>query len=255
MHIFILLLAGFAGGIINAIAGGGGILMFPALLSVGLSPLAANATSSFVVWPGTLSAIYVYRKELAKIPRYYALLFIPAAIGAIVGARALLHTPGATFEKIVPWLVLFAVFMLAVQPAVHRRIEARAGRKFRRHPLRVIGVIGLVMLPLATYGGYFGVGYGIMILAFLGYTNLHTIHQMNGVKNLTGATIAIISTVFFLRAGLIDWSAGLPMAAGTIMGGAVGGHLALRASGKLVHDATVVIGTIIALILLFQAYR
>lgn len=252
--LLLLCLTGVLGGMINAIAGGGGILMFPALLAAGLPAIVANATTSLVVWPGALTSAYNYRKELHKIPSYYLILLIPAFAGSVIGSLTLVHTKSTTFEKLAPWLVVFAVLLLALQPLIHHFVEVRSGRSLKRHPVRVILVISLLVFPLAIYGGYFGVGYGIMVLALLGFTNLKSIHQMNGVKNLSGAGIALFSTGYFAWHHLISWRAGIAMAIGTAIGGILGAKLALHAPAKIVHRITVVIGLIVALVLLAKAY-
>ena len=251
----LLFIAGLAGGAINAIAGGGGILMYPALLASGIPALTANATASLVVWPGALSSAYGYRKSVRQIPRYYFWMLVPSIIGCIIGAFVLIHTSSTTFERMSPWLVVFAVLLLAFQPFIRSKIEKRSHHSLKRHPLRVVFVIGLLTLPLSVYAGFFGVGYGIIMLAFLGFTNLKTIHQMNALKNLIGSVMAIIATVYFAHAGLIHWHQGLVMSAGTICGGLAGASLAQKVSSKKVHDLTVIIGGGIALILLVQSYR
>ncbi|GAC1387585.1 MAG: sulfite exporter TauE/SafE family protein [Candidatus Saccharimonadales bacterium] len=251
----ILLLVGIIGGIINAIAGGGGILMFPALLAIGLPAIVANATTSLVVWPGALSSAYGYRKELRKIPGYYLLLLIPALCGSVIGSFILVHTKNQAFEQMAPWLVLFAVILLALQPTIHHYVLSRAGKKLNRHPTRVVLSIGLLVLPLAIYGGYFGVGYGIMVLALLGFTNLKNSHQMNGLKNISGAVIALFSTSYFALHHLISWRAGIAMAIGTAIGGICGARIALKTPVKLVHRLTVAIGLTVAIYLLFNSYR
>jgi len=248
------MITGLAGGMINAIAGGGGILMFPALLAAGLPAIIANATTSLVVWPGAISSAYGYRKQLSKIPAYYLFLLIPALLGSIIGSFTLVHTQNQLFERLAPWLVVFAVLILALQPTIHAFVRSRSGRKINRHPLRVVLIIGCLVFPLAIYGGYFGVGYGIMVLALLGFTNLKNSHQMNGVKNLSGAVIALFSTGYFAWHHLINWRAGIAMAIGTAIGGTLGARLALRAPAKIIHNVTVVIGFVVALILLAKAY-
>ena len=256
MNIDILLfIAGLAGGAINAIAGGGGILMYPALLASGIPALTANATASLVVWPGALSSAYGYRDSVKKIPRYYWWLLVPSVIGCIIGSLTLIHTSSSTFERLSPWLVVFAVLLLAFQPWIRSRVEKRSHHSLKRHPLRVVFVICLLALPLSIYAGFFGVGYGIMMLAFLGFTNLKTIHQMNGLKNIIGSVMAIIATIYFAHAGLIHWHQGLVMSVGTVCGGFLGASLAQKVSSKKVHDLTVIIGGTIAIILLVQSYR
>ena len=249
-HTFLLFITGLIGGSINAVAGGGGIIMYPALLAVGLPPVIANTTSSLVVWPGTLASAFGYRSELKKVPRNFLWLLLPSLIGSVIGSYILIHTEAKTFEELAPWLVLSAVMLLALQSRIHRWLSRQARR--RKVHWHTLPLIGLATFPLAIYGGYFGVGFGLMMLALLGFTRLKNIHQMNGVKNLCGATMAFVATIYFARHGLINWSAGLTMACGTIAGGLLGARLSQKVSAHLVHDLTVAIGLIISLILLLK---
>lgn len=249
-HLLLLLVTGLLGGAINAIAGGGGIIMYPALLAAGLSPIIANATSSLVVWPGSITSAYGYRRQLKKVPRTYIWLVVPCLIGSLIGSFVLIHTPPTTFERLAPWLVLSAVMLLALQSQIHRWLSAQAKR--RKMHWHTLPLICLTTFPLAIYGGYFGVGFGLMMLAFLGFTSLKNIYQMNGVKNLCGATMALVATIYFAHYGLINWSAGLTMVCGTAIGGLVGSHLSQKVSAHLVHDLTVGIGLIISIVLLIK---
>ena len=251
----LLVIVGLLGGIINSIAGGGGILMYPTLLAAGLPAIIANATSSLVIWPGALTSAYGYRKYIKKVPRYYFILLIPALFGSIIGSLILVKTSNILFERIAPWLVVIAVFLLAIQPKIHDHLRKSINKSNSKHPVLVIGVVSILVFPLAIYGGYFGVGFGIMLLAFLGFTTLTNIHQMNGIKNLTGATIAIVSTLYFARAGLIDWHAGLFMLSGNAIGGAIGSHIAQKFNTKIIHRVMVFVGGIVAIVLLYRAYR
>ncbi len=224
--------------------------MYPALLAAGLSPIIANTTSSLVVWPGSLTSAYGYRKQLRQVPRAYAWLLLPCFIGSVIGSFVLIHTPPLTFEKLAPWLVLSAVILLALQSRIHHWLSRQAKR--RKMHWHTLPLICLVTFPLAIYGGYFGVGFGLMMLAFLGFTSLKNIYQMNGVKNLCGAIMAIVATVYFAHSGLIDWSAGLTMVCGTTVGGLLGARLSQKISAHLVHNLTVGIGLIISFILLVK---
>ncbi len=249
-HIILLLITGLIGGAINAIAGGGGIIMYPALLAVGLPPIIANTTSSLVVWPGSLTSAYGYRQELKKVPRSFLWLLAPCLIGSIIGSYVLIHTQAKTFEKLAPWLVLSAVVLLALQSRIHRWLTRQT--KKRQMHWHTLPLICLATFPLAIYGGYFGVGFGLMMLAFLGFTSLKNIYQMNGVKNLCGAAMALVATIYFAHYGFINWPAGLTMVVGTAIGGLLGSQLSQKISAHLVHDLTVVIGLIISIILLVK---
>jgi uncharacterized membrane protein YfcA len=250
-HFLILLLPGVLGGMINAIAGGGGIVMYPALLASGLSPLVANATASLVVWPGSITSAIGYREELKKVPRAYFWLLLPCFAGAIIGSYILVHTRPVTFEKLAPWLVLSAVLLLALQSRIHHWLTQQT--KKRKLHWHTLPLICLATFPLAIYGGFFGVGFGLMMLALLGFTNLANIYQMNGLKNVCGIIMAVVATIYFMHAGFINFSSGLIMAAGTAVGGYAGSRLSQRISAHFVHDMTITIGLIISLILIVKS--
>ena len=249
-HFLLLFIPGLLGGAVNAIAGGGGIIMYPALLAAGLPPIIANTTSSFIVWPGSLTSAYGYRKDLGKVPKTFLWLAIPSVVGSLIGSYVLIHTRPATFEELAPWLILSAVLLLATQSRIHRFVMKQTRR--RKIHWHTMPLIYAAVLPLAIYGGFFGVGFGLMMLALLGFSGLKDIFQMNGVKNLTGAAMAITATIYFWHAGLIDWPAGLTMAAGTTIGGFAGARLTKKISAHLVHDLTVAIGLIIAIVLIVR---
>ncbi len=250
-HFFLLFLPGIVGGMINAMAGGGGIILYPGLLVGGLSPLAANATASFVALAGSTTSNYAARKQLKHLPRIYLWLAIPSLLGSMIGASFLVNTEPATFENIAPWLVLSAVFLLALQSRIHRWLEIqKKRRKLHWHTMPMIYIAGFC---LAIYGGFFGVGYGLMMLALLGFTSLKDIHQMNAVKNFCGIMMSLVATIYFAHAGLLNWRAGLIMATGAAIGGFVGVRLAQRISAHIVHNLTVAIGLIITIILLVKS--
>lgn len=238
----LLFLVGIAVGGMNAIAGGGIILGFPALLAAGLSPLAANMTSNIVVWPGQLSSIYGYRKYLVKVPNRYLLLTIPCFIGGIIGALILRYTTPHSFEQLVPGLVLLAVVLFAFQPLLHFQLHTHIKKTKARKQAQPLFTLALAILPMAIYGGYFGAGFGFMMLAFLGFTSMHDTHQMSALKNLAGLVIATVSIVCLFSTGQIDWHLGGIMAAGNFVGGYVGARLAQRLSTHWTRLIVIFIG-------------
>lgn len=250
-HLLLLLILGMVGGIVNSIAGGGGIILYPGLLAAGLNPLAANATASLVALSGATTSSIGARRQLKRIPPMYMWLAVPCLVGSAIGATILINTEPTLFEHIAPWLVLSAVLLLALQSRIHRWLETQ--KKRRKLHWRTMPLIYLSGFSLAIYGGFFGVGYGLMMLALLGFTTLTDIHQMNSVKNFCGAGMSLIATIYFAHAGLLDWRAGLIMAAGSAAGGFLGVYLAQKISAHLVHDATVAIGVIITIVLLVQS--
>lgn len=246
-HFFILLGAGMAGGFINAIAGGGGIVMYPVLLASGLPPLIANATASLVVVPGSITAALGYKKELKRIPRSYLWLVVPTVIGSFVGSVILTRTASHTFEDLAPWLILSAVILLATQSRLHHWLHKET--KKRKIKWRTMPFIYTVLFPLSIYAGFFGPGFGLMMLALLGFSSLKNIHQMNGVKSFCSIFMAVVSTSYFLHKGLVDLPSGMMMGLGTALGGTIGTRFAHRISSQLVHNLTVLIGFVIVIAL------
>lgn len=237
-----LFLVGLVAGAMNAIAGGGMLLGFPALLAAGLPPLMANVTINIVVLPGSLASAFGYRKYIRRVPRQYMLLIIPCLFGAAIGATILRNTPDSKFESLVPVLILLAVMLFAFQPFLHRHL--RRYLKNKKTPLQPLLLIAAAILPVAIYGGYFGAGFGFIMLAFLGFTNLGDIHKINGLKNLASVTITATSLAVLLGANLIDWRAGLAMAAGSLTGGYYGALLSQKVPTRLIRIAVIVIGVV-----------
>ena len=251
MQDIVLFVVGMVAGVMNAIAGGGTLVGFPVLLAAGQPALIANATSHLVALPGSLSSAYGYRKHLRKLRRSYLLLLIPCIIGTAIGALLLRYTPSDNFEKYVPGLVLFAIILFAFQPLLHFHLHRHIRTKNKS--LQPIILISVAMLPVAIYGGYFGAGFGFLMLAFLGFTKLHEIHQMNGLKNLGGFTVGVISVACLFNSGLINWRLGLVMAAGNLVGGYYGAIFAQKISTLAIRIIVIIIGLSTAAYLALQA--
>ncbi len=244
-----LFFACFLTGLVNSVAGGGIMIVFPALLAAGLSPLTANTTSNLISWPGALSCAYGYRKHLRKLPPKYLLLLIPCFVGAVIGSVLLVRTDSSQFSRIIPYLVLAAVLLFIVQPFLHRHLE----RNLRAHRNSPLIVIGLALLPMSIYGGYFGAGFGFIMLAFLSFTQINNIYQINGLKNIAGAMISLICTIYFASHGLIDWDFAPVMIVGSLLGGYVGARWAQRVSPVLVHNFVIGMGLIVAGVLFYNS--
>ena len=246
----LLLIVGIVVGVMNAIAGGGMLLGFPVLLAIGIPAFVANATSNIIILPGQLASAYGYRKYLQKVPPVYLWLIPPCAVGAGIGAYILRHTSSNSFEQLVPGLILFAVVLFAFQPLLHFHVHKQLNtKKIDNGPLLYIG---LSLLPLAIYGGYFGAGFGFVMLAFLGFTKLHDVHKMNALKNLAASTMAVVSIGCLFSAHLIDWRHGLVMAAGTTIGGYCGSRLAQRVPSHTIRVVVIAIGLITAVYLFLR---
>lgn len=252
MHDIILFLVGIVIGVMNAIAGGGMLLGFPVLLAFGLPPLAANVTSNIVVLPGGLSSAYGYRKYLRKMHRRYLFLLIPCILGGAIGALILRHTPSDRFQEIVPALVFFAVILFAFQPFMHAHLHRHIHGK--RKGLRPLLMVSIALMPATIYGGYFGAGFGFVMLAFLGFTKLHEIHMMTGIKNLATSSIALTSLICLYGTGLVNWRVGLVMGAGCLAGGYYGSLLTQKVSSHALRIAVILIGACTAGYLAFRSY-
>ncbi len=247
-----LFLVGIVVGSMNAIAGGGMLVGFPVLIAFGLPPLVANATGNVVTVPGQLTSALGYRKYLRKVPRRYALLLIPIVIGAAAGALTLRNTPPTHFAQLVPLLVLFGVALFAFQPLLHFHLHNHL--KGRARTLAPIILVGLAMLPLSFYGGYFGAGYGFMMLTFLGMTNLRDTHMMNAMKNVSTIFVSGTAIICLYGANIINWHYGLVMAAGGMVGGYCGARMAQRVSSHWLRIVIICIGVSAAIYLGIHEY-
>jgi hypothetical protein len=244
------LLAGF----VNAIAGGGTLLTFPALVAAGLPPLNANATSTVALLPGALSSMWAYRDELTGAQRWASLFAIPSLIGGTAGAMLLLHTPSDAFDRIVPWLVLGATALFLAQRPILRLV-----RGARPHPgddllTSRAPSAGLLVgqLLVGIYGGYFGAGIGILMLAALGLMGFSNIHRMNGLKNWGGFCMNLVAALSFAVSGIVRWPVALGMALGSVVGGYIGARAALRVPQELVRAAVATVGVLSGVWLLMR---
>jgi uncharacterized membrane protein YfcA len=252
MHYLILFVTGIVVGTMNAIAGGGMLIGFPVLLACGIPPLVANASSNIIVLPGQITSAFGYRRYLKKVPRKYWLLVIPCAIGGAIGALILRNTSSDGFEKIVPWLILFAVVLFIFQPLIQIQLRHHMKRRStaRKPPMWLFPAL----IPLAVYGGYFGAGLGFVLLAFLSFTDLHDTHKMNALKNVAAAVICVVSIICLYSTHLIDWKHGGTMAAGNMLGGYFGAVYAQKISSHSIRIAVIAIGVVTAGLLFFNTY-
>jgi len=243
----LILLAAFAGGAVNSIAGGGTLLTFPALLGLGVRPIIANAAGTVALWPGQLASIWGYRNALAGSRAWAKRWAIPSTLGGLTGALLLLVTPPERFEVIVPWLVLAATVLFAAQKPVMRwlgrsgHLQEDSSAPEARTPRTPFGALAY-QFAVGIYGGYFGAGIGILMLAVLGYLGFSNIHRMNGLKNWGGLCINAAAAVTFAFSSLVHWPVALTMALGSIAGGYTAARTAQRVPQKLVRQAITLIG-------------
>jgi uncharacterized membrane protein YfcA len=242
----------FAAGIMNSMAGGGTILTFPALLFAGEPALVANATSTVSLLPGLAGSMAGYREEVRQNRRWLTTLLVPSLLGGLFGSVLLLATPERTFERLAPYLVLFATLLFLLQHAVRREASDAGPEGATR---RRLAVAWIFQLAVATYGGYFGAGIGILMLAALGFLGFSDIHAMNGLKNFFAICINVVAASYFIFRGYVDWRAALLMAACAVAGGYGGARLARRIGRERVRKAVVVIGFAVAALLLWRQGR
>ena len=240
----------------NAIAGGGTLMTFPALVAAGLSPLAANATSTVALVPGALTSMLGYRGELVGARRWAIALTLPSLLGGAVGAWLLLHTPGATFNHVVPWLVLGATTLFGVQRPLLPWIRRHHTTALDDEALSVAGPGPMLLawqFTIGLYGGYFGAGVGILMLAALGFMGFTNLHRMNGLKNWGGFCMNVVASATFAFSGIVDWPVALTMAVAAMAGGYLGSRGAQRVPQRAVRAGVVVVGTVSGLWLLARS--
>lgn len=231
--------AGILGGMCNAIAGGGTFFTFPALLAVGLPPVTAGATGAVAIWPGHAASLIgegaVLRQEVLSRPGR-AVLF---ALASVAGSMLLLASGDALFRQLIPWLLLFATLIFAAGPALNRWLGRRAV---------VIGPGAAVVAEgaVALYGGYFGAGLGVLLLALLTVTQPEELSRLNVVKNALATLATSIAVLVFALAGAVAWGPAALVFAGAAIGGAVGGTLARRVKPRLLRIGIVCLGLVLA---------
>ena len=216
-------LAGFGGGAINAVAGGGTNLTFPTLLWLGIAPVEANVTSAVALWPGGISGAWGYRQKLREVRTIWLWLIAPSIVGGAFGAWLLIHTPERLFREIAPYLILLSSILIAAQPRMKKFLNLETGGS------RASFIVAIfAQLVIAVYGGYFGSGIGLMMLVALGLSGVHAIHHANALKNLLGVLLKGVAVAWFVVAGPVVWIAALTMAGGALIGGYVGARIAQR---------------------------
>jgi uncharacterized membrane protein YfcA len=244
-----LLGASAVGGAMNALAGGGTLLTFPTLLLLGVPAIRANATSTVALLPGAASSLAGYREDVVSHRAWFRVLFWPSLLGGATGSLLLLATPERIFARLAPWLVLFATLLFIGQTIA---AERRGGAQAAAHEPGSRTVAWLCQLAVAIYGGYFGAGIGILMLAVLGYLGLSDIHAMNGLKNFFGICINGVAAALFILRGVVDWRLAGIMLVGAIAGGYAGARFGRWIGKRWARFAVILIGLGITLALLTQ---
>ncbi len=223
------------------------MLSFPALIWLGMPPIAANATNTIALLPGSLGSAWGYRRELRGTERHLYLLAAPSFVGGLIGAMLLHRTPDAVFERIVPVLVLFATALFMAQEPIQKRLKYTGGRE-----VTWLSWVVLFQFMVGVYGGYFGAGIGILMLAAFSLMGHTDIHHMNGIKSVLAVCVNGIAAAYFAAAGLIVWHDGAVMAVGAVVGGIAGASVARKLGRSTVRALVVVVGFTMGLSLMFR---
>lgn len=235
----LIFVAACAAGAVNSLAGGGTLITFPTLVWLGVPSLVANVTNTVALWPGSLGSVWGYRRQMLETdPRVFALV-VPSLVGGVLGGVLLVLTPSRVFDQLVPFLILFATALFMAHESLQRKFDLASLHEARSHWL---SWTMLFQFLVALYGGYFGAGIGILMLATLSLMGHTDIHRMNAVKNLLAVCINGAAAVYFAVTADVIWRDAIIMAVGAIAGGAGGAGLALRLGPRIVRRIIVAIG-------------
>jgi uncharacterized membrane protein YfcA len=250
LQTILLFFAALIAGAINSVAGGGSFISFPMLVATGVPEINANMTNTIALWPGSAASVGAYRKEL-NAQRHVLLPFVTISfIGGLLGAYLLDKTDKTTFNYLLPFLMLFATTVFAFSGRITRWLRSRQkangmSTENNKTSLWSIAGTGLLQFGVATYGGFFGGGIGIMMLAVLGLLGMEDIHAMNALKTLLATCINGVAVVYFATTGKVYWPQGLLMVAGAIVGGYYGAVFAKKVNPQYVRMGVIAIGVLL----------
>lgn len=245
--------AAAAAGGINAVAGGGTLVTFPTLLAFGTPSIVANATSTLALVIGTSGSVFGFRRHLPAVKKLLWCFLPPSIVGGWIGSWWLTRTTEHTFSRLVPFLILFATILFLSQGALRKWQLIGFGHEGSQQGWRVGAAIFFQFL-IAIYGGYFGAGIGILMLATLGFLGLSHIHEMNTVKTIIGSVINLVAAIWFIFAGLIDWPKAGVMTLGALLGYYLGAHFSQQISQRAVRILIALIGMTISLATFYDQF-
>lgn len=246
-----LFAAGVLGGALNAVAGGGSFIAFPALLFTGVGPVAANATNTLALWVGVTASGGAYRKHLNISKRVMIPLIVTSIVGGLAGAILLIKTPPQTFLRVLPWMLLGATLLFAFGKHLTGRISAGISHESSNAAVFGASVFELIV---AVYGGYFGGGIGIMNLAMLAAVGMTDMHAMNALKVVLGGVINGVATFTFIATGAIAWKQGAVITLGALVGGYSGAHYAQRLPQSWIRVFVIFVGAAMTVYFFLRAY-
>jgi uncharacterized protein len=251
-NVIFLFFAGALGGAINAVAGGGSFVAFPALLFTGVPPVPANATNTLALWAGTTASGGAYKMKL-NIPRRVMIpLIVTSIVGGLAGAVLLINTPAQTFLKVLPWLLLGATLLFAFGKHLTGKISA--GISHDSSNSAIVGA-SIFELLVAVYGGYFGGGIGIMNLAMFAALGMTDIHVMNKLKVLLGGVINGVAAITFIITRAIVWPQAIVMTAGAIVGGVTSAHYAQKLPQAWIRRLVIAVGCAMTIYFFYRGYH
>jgi len=241
------MIAGCVGGVVNAVAGGGSLVLYPALVAIGMPSVDANVTNSVAIWPGYLGNLVGLGPDVALSRGHVVRLLAPAVVGSLIGCVLLLHTPSSSFDIIVPFLVIAASLLLAAQSRLSDLLKA----EHVQHPV----VVTIAVLLAAVYGGYFGGGLGVIYLAVLGLCLGTDLKVTNSVKSVLTPVVNIVAVLMFAAFGPVSWTLVAWIAPASLVGSVMGGRLAQRVSAAALRRIVVVFGLGVGVWLAVRALR
>jgi uncharacterized membrane protein YfcA len=251
LEIYCLSGSAVGAGIINAVAGGGTLLTFPALLVFGTTPVMANATSTLALVIGTSGGMFGNRQHIKSVAPWLKRFLPVSLIGGLIGSVLLTHTSNHTFSKLVPFLILFATMLFLTQSFFRRYAGSHLDGK--TNPRHLWGAVFFQFL-VSIYGGYFGAGIGILMLATLGFMGMRNIYEMNTLKTILGSLLNLVAALWFIWAGLIDWPRAGIMTVGAVAGYFLGSHYSQRISQARVRQIIIAIGFIISGVIFYKQF-
>jgi uncharacterized membrane protein YfcA len=238
----LLFIAAILGGTLNSVAGGGSFIGFPALIFTGVLPINANATNTVALWPGSVASMRAYRKELAEQDRKLLLVLgVTSLVGGVLGAMLLLRTPQSTFTLLIPYLLLLATLLFTFSKPITGFLRKYIPYK-EQSSWPALLVVAFFQIIIAIYGGYFGGGIGILMLATLGMMGMENINEMNAVKTLLQASINGVAVITFIIAGAVAWPQAILMVVGAIIGGYGGAYFARQIDQRWIRLFVILVG-------------
>ncbi len=248
-----LLAAGAAAGAVNAVAGGGTLITFPTLLFFGVPSVVANATSTIALVFGTTGSVFGYRHHIKAVAPWLRRLLPVSLLGGGIGSALLTHTSDRTFSKLVPFLILFATVLFLAQ-GIFRRFAGAHLDEGQAPTRRRIAIAIFFQFLVAIYGGYFGAGIGILMLASLGFIGLHNIHEMNTLKTILGSLLNLVAAAWFACAGLVDAPRAGILAAGALAGYYLGSHFSQRLPQPRIRQGITLIGFLLSAVTFYREF-